>query len=130
MKTRLITRLACALTLSYTSLALAGPVDEQGALALLQQENTQLIDVRSAEEFAGGALDNALLLPHEQIAERIASLVPDKQTPIVVYCRSGRRSSIAEDQLRQLGYRHVRNAGGYEQFRKTLADNPSTCSQC
>lgn len=75
-------------------------------------------------------LDNALLLPHEQIAERIASLVPDKQTPIVVYCRSGRRSSIAEDQLRQLGYRHVRNAGGYEQFRKTLADNPSTCSQC
>lgn len=104
MKTRLITRLACALTLSYTSLALAGPVDEQGALALLQQENTQLIDVRSAEEFAGGALDNALLLPHEQIAERIASLVPALGTLEVngVRAECGDGLAIAGEELLQI----------------------------
>ena len=48
------------------------------------------------------------------LARHIGSLAPAKDTPIVVYCRSGRRSSAAQDVLEGLGYSRVVNAGAYE----------------
>ena len=50
-----------------------------------------LIDVRTPEEYASGHLQGALLLPVDRIAQEIAARVPDKHTPIRLYCRSGRR---------------------------------------
>lgn len=109
-------RYLIALAASLFSLCLhAGPVDEEQAAQLLQgQPATLLIDVRTAEEFAAGALPGAQRIGHEEIAARIAEVAPDRETPIVVYCRSGRRSSIAQDSLQALGYRNVVNGGGYE----------------
>lgn len=104
------------------SLAHAGEIDQPAALAALEQPNAVLIDVRTADEFADGALLGATLIPHEQIAQRIAEVAPDKDTPIVLYCRSGRRSGIAQDRLLELGYNNVINAGGYDHLHSALKD--------
>ena len=48
----------------------------------------------------------------DEIAGRIAAVAPDRDRRIVLYCRSGRRSGIAEQALRQMGYRQVENKGG------------------
>jgi len=43
----------------------------------------------------------------------------DRDAPIVLYCRSGRRSGIAEQTLRQLGYRQVENRGGLHDMQRS-----------
>ncbi|MDG9923923.1 MULTISPECIES: rhodanese-like domain-containing protein [unclassified Pseudomonas] len=114
--------LLLSLCLCLPLAAQAGDIDKPAALKALQRSDTVLIDVRSEEEFASYALPGAHLIPHEQIAERIAAVAPDKHAPIVLYCRSGRRSGIAQDRLQQLGYTQVINAGGYEQLQPLLED--------
>lgn len=112
--------------------AQAGDIDSTAALHALAQPGAVLIDVRTADEFASGALPGATLIPHGDIATRIAEVAPDKNTPVVLYCRSGRRSGIAQDTLQSLGYTQVINAGGYDQF-KLARDNQSegpACTNC
>ncbi|QKE63604.1 rhodanese-like domain-containing protein [Aquipseudomonas campi] len=113
-------------------IAQAGEIDQSAALRTLVLSDTVLIDVRSADEFASGALPGAQLIPHDQIGARIAAVVPDKNTPVVLYCRSGRRSSQAQDELRALGYTQVMNAGGYEQLKlaTTPRDKEAACVDC
>ncbi|MCU1716223.1 rhodanese-like domain-containing protein [Pseudomonas sp. 5P_3.1_Bac2] len=98
----------------------AGENELSAAVVTLQAPETVLIDVRSAEEFAAGALPGAEHIDYQEIGSQIAALVPDKDTPIVLYCRSGRRSGIAEQSLRELGYRNLINAGGYEELKAAL----------
>ncbi|CAN5860395.1 hypothetical protein BH11PSE12_BH11PSE12_29410 [soil metagenome] len=71
-----------------------------------------LIDVRSAGEFASGHIDGAISLPLGSIGQTIAGVVPDKASPIIVYCQSGARSSSAKNLLNSLGYQQVFNGGG------------------
>ena len=79
-----------------------------------------LIDTRSAEEYASGHLEGAILIPHDVIADKIATVVTDKTVTIYVYCRSGRRSGIAQKSLMSLGYEHVTNLGAMEAASETL----------
>lgn len=72
------------------------------------------IDVRSAAEFSGGAVEGAINIPHNVIADEIAKVAADKNTQINLYCRSGRRAGWAMETLNQLGYSKVTNYGGYE----------------
>jgi phage shock protein E len=81
-----------------------------------------LIDVRSPQEYEAGHLKNARNIPADKIAEEIKNITPDKDKTIVVYCRSGRRSDIAEKALKEMGYKNVINAGRYDDL-KTLEDN-------
>ncbi len=90
------------------------------AISALQNPHSVLIDVRTADEFAVSALPGAEQIDFEQIASRISALAPDKDTLIVLYCRSGRRSGIAEDRLRALGYSNLINGGGYEELKVAL----------
>lgn len=76
------------------------------------------IDVRSAEEFAQGHLSGAFNITHNEIAEKIAQISPNKEEPINLYCRSGRRAEAALQELKKLGYRNVTNHGGYEDLVK------------
>lgn len=71
------------------------------------------IDVRSAEEYQAGHFEGALNVPHTDIATQIAKISPNKDEPINVYCRSGRRSELALNELKKLGYTNVTNQGGY-----------------
>lgn len=59
------------------------------------------IDVRSAEEFKEGHLQGALNIPHDKIVERIKSVSPDKNAPVNLYCRSGRRAEAALTELKK-----------------------------
>lgn len=110
-------RLAALLLPLLASTAQAGDIDQGAALTQLAKPGTLLIDVRSAGEFASGALPGAQNISHEQIAEQISRVAPDKSKPIVLYCRSGRRSGLAQDALQALGYQQVINAGGIDSLK-------------
>ena len=71
-----------------------------------------LIDARTEEEFAEGHIEGAILVPEYEIAEWAESESPDKNAMILVYCRSGRRSKIASEELAKLGYTNVKEFGG------------------
>ncbi|MEO2281782.1 rhodanese-like domain-containing protein [Pseudoalteromonas pernae] len=62
----------------------------------------QLLDVRSSEEYQQGHIKGAINISFDVISEHAAKL--DKEQPIVVYCRSGRRAGIAIETLQQLGF--------------------------
>ena len=76
------------------------------------------IDVRSAEEYQQGHLTGAINLTHTEIAQRISEVAPDKNQPINLYCRSGRRAEMALNELKKLGYSNVTNHGGYDDLIK------------
>lgn len=71
-----------------------------------------IIDARTKEEFAEGHIENAILIPEYEITERAEKELPDKDALILVYCRSGRRSKIASEELVKLGYTNVKEFGG------------------
>ena len=87
---------------------------------LAQKENLVLLDVRTQEEFAEGHIAGAVLLPYDEIEQKVANLLPEKDKPIIVYCRSGRRSAIAANALRGLGYKDVRDFGGISRWQGNL----------
>lgn len=92
------------------------PSTEVQAWALIEQ-GALLIDVRTPQEYNQGHLENALLIPHNQLADRIGELGDDKTREIVLYCRSGGRAGKAEAILRQQGFNNVLNAGGYQDMK-------------
>ncbi len=75
-----------------------------------------LLDVRTADEYASGHAPQAKLMPYDSIAQQISSVAPDKNQTIYLYCRSGRRSGIAAETLKSMGYTHVTDLGGLGQL--------------
>lgn len=74
----------------------------------------QILDVRTPEEFAGGHIDNATNIDWqgENFVKSIEKL--DKNKPVYVYCRSGKRSLKASEKLEELGFKKIYNLdGGY-----------------
>lgn len=71
-----------------------------------------IIDARTEEEFTEGHIKGAVLIPEYEIKDRAEKELPDKETLILVYCRSGRRSKIASEELVKLGYKNVKEFGG------------------
>lgn len=76
------------------------------------EEACVIIDARTDAEFATGHIEGAILIPEYEIAERAEGELPDKNALILVYCRSGRRSKIASEELVKLGYTNVKEFGG------------------
>ncbi len=76
-----------------------------------------LVDVRTVEEYDRGAIPTAINIPHEVIADKVLVEAPGKDTPLILYCKTGRRTQVAFDALVQLGYTHVKQyKGGYEEW--------------
>ncbi len=71
-----------------------------------------LLDVRTEKEFAVGHIKGAILIPDYEIRLRAEKELPDKAKTILVYCRSGRRSKLAAQDLAELGYTDVLEFGG------------------
>lgn len=71
-----------------------------------------ILDVRSTDEFNEGHVRGAVHIPDYKIAEEIESKVPDKKTPVYIYCYSGARAGSAARQMKRLGYEEVYNMGG------------------
>jgi rhodanese-related sulfurtransferase len=76
------------------------------------EENYIILDVRTEEEFAEGHINGAILIPDYEISEKADSILKDKDQLILVYCRSGRRSKLAAEELANLGYTNVKEFGG------------------
>ena len=76
------------------------------------QKDYILIDARTQSEFAEGHIKGAILIPEYEIANRAEQELPEKSALILVYCRSGRRSKIASEELAKLGYTNVKEFGG------------------
>lgn len=92
-------------------------VSADEALKILNDNATAvLLDVRTTAEYDEGHIEGSQLLPVEELAGRISELPQDKSTPIVVYCRSGRRSALAAAQLTESGYTQVFDLGGIQSW--------------
>lgn len=74
------------------------------------QAGAVVVDVRTPQEFAGGAYRGARNIPVQELAQRMAEIPKGK--PVVVYCASGGRSAMAAQMLKRAGYDDVVNAGG------------------
>lgn len=68
------------------------------------------IDVRSQDEHLSGTIPGALCIPHEKIVDNLALIPKDRE--VVLFCRSGKRSAKALEELRKLGYTNVSEVEG------------------
>jgi rhodanese-related sulfurtransferase len=82
-----------------------GVVDGAAAKALVAS-GAKVVDVRTPQEFASGHVPGAINIPYEEVGKRTAEIGPPS-TPVVLYCRSGRRSGIAADTLKKAGYQNL-----------------------
>lgn len=87
-------------------------VNEAEFAKIVADKSVQIVDVRTAEEFASGHLENALNydVKGADFEKNIASLSKDKT--VAVYCRSGARSKVAAQKLAEKGYNVVELDGG------------------
>ena len=76
------------------------------------QDGYVILDVRTQEEFDESHIEGAILIPDYEIADKAESVLKDKDQLILVYCRSGRRSKLAAEELVELGYTNVKEFGG------------------
>ena len=86
--------------------------------ALQRGDKFALYDVRTAQEFSSGHIPGAKNIPHDKIAKTIP--VKEKDTVIVLYCRSGARSGVAKRALTSLGYTNIVDFGGITKWRGDL----------
>ena len=83
------------------------------AVEMMASESDYIIlDVRRPDEFAAGHIPNAVNIPNESIGADEVDELPDKDRPILVYCRSGNRSKQASEKLVRLGYTNIVEFGG------------------
>ena len=88
------------------------------AKALMDSEDRYIIlDVRTPEEFAERHIEGAILIPDYEIGEKAESILTDKEQLILVYCRSGRRSKNAANELAMLGYTNIKEFGGINDWK-------------
>jgi|BioPla2DNA2_1021312.scaffolds.fasta_scaffold48681_2 phage shock protein E len=98
---------ACSKAISFTNIS---PKD---AVEILKGDSGAiLIDVRTPEEFQMLRIPGSVLIPNYEIKEKVANIVPDKDTTVIVYCRSGNRSRQAAKELIDMGYTKVFDLGG------------------
>ena len=93
---------------------LINPDDAQKLLK--ENSSAVLLDVRTPDEFAEGHIEGAVNLAVEELESRLNELPSDKATPIVVYCRSGRRSALAAEILVKAGYSAIYDLGGIQNW--------------
>lgn len=88
-----------------------GPDLKQGLAEFEKTPGAVLLDVRTPEEYAAGHIAGSRNLPL-QVITGVEDEIPDKTTPVFVYCQSGGRSRRAAAFLEKIGYDKVENIGG------------------
>ena len=107
----LLSAIAAVVLLAIGYFAMTKGGDTTGARAReLVKAGARLVDVRTPGEFAAGHLPGAVNIPVQELDARLAELHP-KDGAIVLYCRSGRRSSSAARTLQSAGFMDVHDLG-------------------
>ena len=79
---------------------------------IVEDEGALLVDVRTSEEYKTDHLEGAININSETIKYTVKGKIKELDTPIIVYCQSGRRSSESAKILVELGYTKVYDMGG------------------
>lgn len=88
-------------------------ITQEAAKDMMDQQDVIVLDVREQEEYDSGHIPGAVLLPVNAIGEdSAAAVIPEKDSVVLVYCRSGNRSKTASKGLAELGYTQVYEFGG------------------
>ena len=83
------------------------------AKEMMDADNSVIVlDVRTEEEYNQGHIEGSILIPNTEIDQRASEKLTDKDATILIYCRSGNRSSIAARILVNAGYTNVYDFGG------------------
>ena len=91
-------------------------VDPEAAEARLG--DAVFLDVREQDEYDAGTLPGSIFIPRGHLESQIESRIPDRDTPIVVYCAGGVRSAFAAETLAQLGYSDIVSmVGGFGRWK-------------
>ena len=104
---------ACGQTKENDQEAAYMNITAEEARQIMDSEDGYIIlDARTQEEYDQGHVPGAIVISHEEIAEKAEEVLTDMDQLILVYCRSGRRSKIAAEALVELGYTNIREFGG------------------
>ena len=76
------------------------------------QKGYVILDTRTREEYDESHIPGAILIPYDEILQKAESVLTDKNQLLLVYCRSGRRSKLASEDLVKLGYTNIQEFGG------------------
>ena len=88
-------------------------ISQQEAKTMMGTQDVIILDVREQEEYDSGHIPGAVLLPVGTISEETAAaVIPEKDSVVLVYCRSGNRSKTSSAALAELGYTGVYEFGG------------------
>ena len=111
---RAVVSLAMAVWMSAAVAADSAPLSAQRLAERVQSGDAPalILDTRTPEEFAAGHVPGARLVPHDAIAAALEELAPYRKREIVLYCRSGRRSGLAETELRAHGFTNLTQLEG------------------
>lgn len=90
----------------------AGTLTAQGAVQLINRERAVLVDVREPEEFATGHMIGAKNVPLNQLDEKLASTVKNKNVPLLLVCATGARAQRAVAMAKKLGYEQAQAVAG------------------
>jgi len=94
-------------------------ITHQQATLLINRENAVVVDVRSESEFKKGHILNSTLLPLSKLKNNeLGNLEKEKETPIIVVCKTGMTSNQACQMLQKAGFSNIHNLqGGIAQWQ-------------
>ena len=96
-----------------------GLIGYMDAKEMIINDGAILVDVRTEDEYNENHIDGAVLLTLDTISEdTVSNITTNKETPIIVYCRSGNRSSQAVTVLEDLGYTEVYDLGSIDNWKE------------
>ena len=88
-------------------------ISQEEAKEMMDTQDVIILDVREQDEYDSGHIPGAVLLPVGTIDEETAAeVIPEKDSTVLVYCRSGNRSKTASSSLAELGYTNIYEFGG------------------
>ena len=88
-------------------------ITQEEAKEMMDTQEVIILDVREQDEYDSGHIPGAVLMPVGTIDEdTAAAVIPEKDSTVLVYCRSGNRSKTASSKLAELGYTNIYEFGG------------------
>lgn len=101
-------------------------ITQENAKVMMDEQNVVILDVREQEEYNSGHIPGAFLLPVGRISkDTAAAVIPETDSIVLVYCRSGNRSKKASEALVELGYTNIFEFGGISTWPYNVEQPPN-----
>jgi rhodanese-related sulfurtransferase len=90
----------------------ADSLNPNEVVQLMNRDKAVVVDIGGADEFAAGHVIGSKNVPMDQLEAKLAGIVKNKATPVVLVCASGMRSKRALAVAKKLGYENARSLSG------------------